>query len=889
MRPCGRPPARPPPTAPIRSLVRLPPPLRRSNRTKGLKILRCFPHCCPEHIDRSYCGTSLSVRVQLEDAAADADAEADAESPGPPPSDRVSVFARFEAMHDVSLREGECVEVHKLQAAVQSEANLEGQWIPGQLDRPSGLVTTIRSAAGAAADPQEVSARCPSLAVPPLNRLGLTRVAPQQHKPLVFHLNAKAFSRWYYDWESGANKAQRLMKHVLKAYIMERCAVDDSDNFTPATSKRARTQLLRVMAVVSSPEFTVISYRRAPSEVGAAAPAANSAPSTPVTMPPHHSHQHQPHGLPDTAPPLPRRYEGPSRGEFPPARRPVVTADGDSPLYSRDGMVAERPPPWAGARGDRGAPPPPKRFRGERYGGEYDERAAFEQPSRLGSPGSGGVAAAASVTAKNLALLYAFLRWAPLSVYAPFADELNHLLHHKLIVLTGDVSAAASPSARSEGSGDAGSRQRPAVRTNCFSRALLEQTSAAAAAGNAVAPGASAGLPYDVETLLRVVAQTALWLFSSDTRGWLRAFLLQYAPSVLDKHALQSVYVRFLQEFEQRLDVQVFASTPLGTVANAAEEVIATVYSLERFHDKRPLVRRILSAQGLVGWRVFVAQMREVFISSNDSARSCTSSRGAGPTMAAVPRPPSYAPLLALFPPRNATEHCWTGEWVLDTDEASWRPTATSGAVAAGPDVSLWRMLVLIAQLVRVEVALSLSDRLLCMRSTEGIAGRADCMRFVLDGRERVLRLSSDGVATAASSADDTDALGGGGDGDYIAVVQSEGDDRFVVYLQLFRWGLSPGQHSYYTRLRLECWRDQRLYVNGEVLETSSPSTLTPEEQAFVAEMRLRGKRKAVGKAHLRHLRASAAGAPNAPPPSAWRELGKLRLSYSKAGDQRGV
>ncbi|KAL4140280.1 hypothetical protein PRNP1_014565 [Phytophthora ramorum] len=35
----------------------------KSNRTKGLKILRCFPHCCPEHIDRGYCGTSLSAPV----------------------------------------------------------------------------------------------------------------------------------------------------------------------------------------------------------------------------------------------------------------------------------------------------------------------------------------------------------------------------------------------------------------------------------------------------------------------------------------------------------------------------------------------------------------------------------------------------------------------------------------------------------------------------------------------------------------------------------------------------------------------------------------------------------------------------------------------------------
>ncbi|KAG6595887.1 uncharacterized protein IUM83_19134 [Phytophthora cinnamomi] len=41
------------------------PSTRGATRTKGLKILRCFPHCCPEHIDRSYCGTSLSVRVEL--------------------------------------------------------------------------------------------------------------------------------------------------------------------------------------------------------------------------------------------------------------------------------------------------------------------------------------------------------------------------------------------------------------------------------------------------------------------------------------------------------------------------------------------------------------------------------------------------------------------------------------------------------------------------------------------------------------------------------------------------------------------------------------------------------------------------------------------------------
>uniref|UniRef100_H3GSL6 Uncharacterized protein n=1 Tax=Phytophthora ramorum TaxID=164328 RepID=H3GSL6_PHYRM len=212
---------------------------KRSNRTKGLKILRCFPHCCPEHIERSYCGSSLSVSIRLVERPAGSE---------PPPSEVLSVFARFEAVSDVSLREGECVEVDKIQRAVQTESNLDGQWIAGVLDRPSGMVAAIR----------------------------IPDTAPNEERPLVFHLNSKAFARWYYDWESGANKAQRLMKHTLKAYVVEQVAVDMDDNFTTISSREAFTHLYRVLHVVASPEFTVISYRRAPLDQLQAAQAAHA-------------------------------------------------------------------------------------------------------------------------------------------------------------------------------------------------------------------------------------------------------------------------------------------------------------------------------------------------------------------------------------------------------------------------------------------------------------------------------------------------------------------------------------------------------------------------------------------------------------------------------------
>ncbi|EEY68712.1 uncharacterized protein PITG_19032 [Phytophthora infestans T30-4] len=54
----------------------------RNNRERGVKLLRCFPHCCPEHARRSYCGCSVHVLVTFSVAI--------------PPSDTVLVCARFE-------------------------------------------------------------------------------------------------------------------------------------------------------------------------------------------------------------------------------------------------------------------------------------------------------------------------------------------------------------------------------------------------------------------------------------------------------------------------------------------------------------------------------------------------------------------------------------------------------------------------------------------------------------------------------------------------------------------------------------------------------------------------------------------------------------------------
>ncbi|OWZ13885.1 hypothetical protein PHMEG_00012721 [Phytophthora megakarya] len=595
------------------------PEYKRSNRTKGLKILRCFPHCCPEHIDRSYCGTSLSVRVAF---ASDA---------SPPDSSLVALFARFEAISDVSLQPGECVQVDKIDAATQSELNPEGPWMGGMLDKPSRLVVSMQ-----------------------------TTETVDDDKPLVFDLNSRSYAKWYYDWESGANKAQRLMKHVLKAYVVERCAVDEGNNFVAYDSTLATKKLYRVLHAEASPEFTVISYRRAPSE------------------------QYQ--GIPD---------------------------------------LLEDQLRW-----------------------EYKNTATVS-------------------VSRNLSLVYSFLRWAPLSVYASFVDEL---------------------------------------------------------------------------TLLRVLADATLWFFSTDTRQWMRAFFRQYAGMVLDKHALRECFVLFIQELQSRLDTQIFAQTSLVNLANAAEEVIATVYSYEYFHARRPRVRKILSGQSFAGWNTFVAQMRETYISMS----SCPG----------VPRTlvknQSGLDFEQAHLPQNSVESDWNGEWLLDVDEAVWKP--------------------IISQLVRIEVGIDVQARTLHARSTQGIAGALDCMRLVLDGKDRVFSQFPNGMATGNDV---------GICGDYIGEMEVEESERLLIYLQVFNWSVRTDGPSYHTRMRIECWHSRELCISGDILATTAPVSFTPEEALYVDEMSLKSKREEVDTAYARQLEDNpVAGWAAVSGP--WKELGRFRLSYVK-------
>lgn len=646
-----------------------------------------------------------------------------------------------------------------------------------------------------------------------------------EQNALVFQLNGKIYSRWYYDWESGANKAQRLMKHVLKAYVLEKCGVDAKGQLVTALNKHSavpQSLLYRVAAVIVSPEFTVISYRRAPNEGGGG--------RTDAQHVPYYGAPHSQLPSPTASTPSERKYY----------KRPLdasdVTAKDDR--WSIDDVndlraLKRRRPADSFVRPVASSFSIPRSSIASSTSklsstNTFEDRVLWEHAH-----------ASAVTTSKNLALLYWFAQWTPLATYAPFVDELVHITHRRLL----------EPLAP---------RTHPVGKINCFSRFLLEQAEWMAAPQSS----ARAVLPYELEALLRVVAQASLWFYSDDTRQWLASFVQQHAASTLDKHALRASFLQWLAQLEERLNHCVFDMTPLKSLANVAEEIISAVYLYERFHSKRVRVRQILGAHGFAGWNAFVAQLRDAYIASRARSPAAAPSPSSGPLRSSF---------LATAAVRNAFEYSWNSEWLLDTEEAVWKQSELAVECAT----SLFTVFDLISQLGRLEVALGVQERTLRVRSVNTLALGLDSMHLVLDGRERIFRLFPNGMSSS---------LGGGATGDYIGSIHMEGSDRLVVYLELFRWAIVPNDPSHHVRMRIECWRSHRLYVNGEVLTTVSPSSFADDERPYVGEMKLRVKRKSVSKAHARQYHAAVAPGQSVPLPPAWKALGRFRLSYHRLG-----
>ncbi|TMW61902.1 hypothetical protein Poli38472_010965 [Pythium oligandrum] len=181
----------------------------RTNLGKGDKILRCFPHCCPYHVSRSFCGSSLLLNVSHEHSL-----------------DRthLTVFARFREEEEPGLVIGDSVSLHEIQQSTQSDVNAQGQWITAR------------------------------------ETLAEHQVNSPSEQRWRFVVNPGA--RWYYHWESGAAKFQRFKSHVLEIYVftatsdqLEVVAVTQSTPFRLISFRRASPKAVKTLTDEATVQF----------------------------------------------------------------------------------------------------------------------------------------------------------------------------------------------------------------------------------------------------------------------------------------------------------------------------------------------------------------------------------------------------------------------------------------------------------------------------------------------------------------------------------------------------------------------------------------------------------------------------------------------------------
>ncbi|ETV77870.1 hypothetical protein, variant 3 [Aphanomyces astaci] len=132
----------------------------RNYKPNGVKVLRCFPHCCPDHVPHSSCGTSVVMQVAGQYSAAEAHS--------------FVAFGRFETCSEPTFSLGHQLHLDDMQVSC-SATNSLAMWFPSD--------------------------------------------SPSDENPRTFTFKEKQHTPWHYGWTSGASAALRNTQHVFKGYL----------------------------------------------------------------------------------------------------------------------------------------------------------------------------------------------------------------------------------------------------------------------------------------------------------------------------------------------------------------------------------------------------------------------------------------------------------------------------------------------------------------------------------------------------------------------------------------------------------------------------------------------------------------------------------------------
>ncbi|KAG6572757.1 uncharacterized protein IUM83_18703 [Phytophthora cinnamomi] len=173
----------------------------RSNREKGVKLLRCFPHCCPEHVKQSYCGCSVHLLVTFSAEVRGVDL------------DEVLVATRFEPSRVAPLWPASL-------AGLFRDAGAAGDDDSARHDneRKLGVGESV-----------QLPASLLALSAGPSSNKGVVWVRAERESAsmqgrfpkntVLYAINKRKFPKWFYNYDSSTTRTQREMTHHLVAYV----------------------------------------------------------------------------------------------------------------------------------------------------------------------------------------------------------------------------------------------------------------------------------------------------------------------------------------------------------------------------------------------------------------------------------------------------------------------------------------------------------------------------------------------------------------------------------------------------------------------------------------------------------------------------------------------
>ncbi|EGZ23381.1 hypothetical protein PHYSODRAFT_384653, partial [Phytophthora sojae] len=165
------------------------------------QLLRCFPHCCPDHVKRSYCGCSVHVLLTF---STDVSAT---------PLDNLLVCARFEPTRTTPLWPAGLIDVARHLGATEDEGSTQGGKCRFDIGERVKLPQSLLTTAERATDSGEVWVRAER------ESFANEQLFPQN--VALYALNNRMSPKWFYNYDSSITRAQREMTHHLVAYVFQ--------------------------------------------------------------------------------------------------------------------------------------------------------------------------------------------------------------------------------------------------------------------------------------------------------------------------------------------------------------------------------------------------------------------------------------------------------------------------------------------------------------------------------------------------------------------------------------------------------------------------------------------------------------------------------------------